>query len=349
MSEYEWVEVSGKAAFAPRDGAGALVFDGRMWLLGGWSPEDKQNFPKVCNDEVWSSKNGSDWRLEKAGTFGTGSFDPATDWEGRHCASYAVFDDKMWIMGGDTNQGHYQYDVWNSSDGRTWEHVNKGQQVPWGPRCFQYTCVFKNRIWVMGGQTVPQSAEAEERYYADVWHTGDGIDWQQIVPTEPSWPHRGCIGGSVVFKDRMWVLGGGSYWTPNVPEPPSYNDVWSSDDGVNWRCHLDEAPWSKRHFHNVAVFDNRMWVMEGCDMACPNAAAIAAATAPRGPKMAHWISTTNLNDVWYSDDGEHWVELGDTPWAPRHAASVFVHDEALWMVAGNNLDSDVWKLVRTGP
>ncbi len=29
-----------------------------------------------------------------------------------------------------------------------------------------------------------------------------------------------------------------------------------------------------------------------------------------------------------------------------YAASVFVHADALWMVAGNNMESDVWKLQR---
>src|SRR5947209_3936876 len=32
---YEWRQVTAKAAFAPRDGAGALTFRGRMWLIGG--------------------------------------------------------------------------------------------------------------------------------------------------------------------------------------------------------------------------------------------------------------------------------------------------------------------------
>ena len=45
-------------------------------------------------------------------------------------------------------------------------------------------------------------------------------------------------------------------------------------------------------------------------------------------------------------DGVRWTELKDTPWKPRHAASVFVHDDALWMVAGNNMEPDVWKLQR---
>jgi len=55
----------------------------------------------------------------------------------------------------------------------------------------------------------------------------------------------------------------------------------------------------------------------------------------------------NRRDVWYSADGVNWHELPDTPWAPRHAASVFVYDDALWMVAGNNMSPDVWKLTRT--
>ena len=47
-----------------------------------------------------------------------------------------------------------------------------------------------------------------------------------------------------------------------------------------------------------------------------------------------------------SGDGVNWYEVPNTPWKPRHAASVFVHDNALWMVAGNNMESDVWKLQR---
>ena len=139
----------------------------------------------------------------------------------------------------------------------------------------------------------------------------------------PSWPQRGLIGGNVIFKDRMWILGGGTYDTPKQPERKYFNDVWSSADGVNWECHLDRAPWPPREMHEVAVFDDKMWVMEGFDGA-------------------------NRNDVWYSSDGTHWQELPKTPWYPRHAASVFVHDNALWMVAGNNMESDVWKLTHTG-
>ena len=42
---YRWKPVTLKAPFAARDGAGALVYKGRMWLLGGWNPGDKVHFP----------------------------------------------------------------------------------------------------------------------------------------------------------------------------------------------------------------------------------------------------------------------------------------------------------------
>ena len=71
----------------------------------------------------------------------------------------------------------------------------------------------------------------------------------------------------------------------------------------------------------MAVFDDRLWVLEGYHKA-------------------------NRNDVWHSADGVNWHEVPNTPWRPRHAASVFVHEGALWMVAGNNMESDVWKLTR---
>lgn len=322
VADYKWVNVTNSAAYAPRDGAGALVFHGRMWLLGGWNPGDKVNFPKVCNNEVWSSKDGVTWSLEKPNTFGKAGFDPGLDWEGRHTAGHVVYDNKMWIIGGDANQHHYQYDVWNSTDGKTWNYVNQGRQVPWGPRVLHYTVAFKGKIWVMGGQTVPQFATAEHQFYNDIWNTSDGINWTKVIPREPYWSSRGMIGGSVIFKDRVWILGGGTYDTPEFPQRKFYNDVWSSPNGLDWERQVEYAPWEPRQYHDVAVFDDKMWVLEG------------------------W-NKTNRNDVWYSSDGINWYELPNTPWSLRHAASVFVYDNALWMVAGNNMEQDVWKLQRT--
>lgn len=317
--QYEWQQITLKAPFAPRDGAGALTFQGKMWFLGGWNPGDKKNFPRICNNEVWSSADGKDWTLIKPNTFLDRTFDKTKDWEGRHTAGYVVYKDKMRIVGGDANQGTYQNDVWNSADGKIWTLVNK--EVPWGPRALHYTAAFADKIWVVGGQNMPAFAGGEETFYRDIWTTTDGITWEQVKPAEPFWPQRGMIGGSAVKDGRIWILGGGTYDTPKIPQRKYFNDVWSSADGVHWKEHTKAAPWAARQYHDVAVWDGRLWVMEG-------------------------YAKANRNDVWHSDDGEHWTEVPKTPWAARHAGSLYVHGEALWMVAGNNMQSDVWKLLR---
>jgi hypothetical protein len=317
---YQWICVNENADFTWRDGAGALVFKDKMWLLGGYRYEGRLPHTRSCNSEVWSSTDGTTWVLENA----------KAPWEGRHCSGYVVHQNMMWIVGGDTNQGHYQNDVWNSADGVHWNLVNN--KVPWGPRWLHYTLCFDNKIWVMGGQVISPEANPPEIFYNDVWNSSDGVTWTQATDKAP-WPPRGIIGGNVVFNGKMWLLGGGTYETPQTPKRKVYNDVWSSADGVNWQQHMESAPWDPRQFHGVTVFDNKIWVMGGCN-------------SKLGERQD--LPIGDRRDVWYSTDGIKWCELPGTPWKERHAASVFVYDDAMWMVAGSNLSPDAWKLVRCG-
>ncbi|HAA73775.1 TPA: hypothetical protein DCE37_01490 [Candidatus Latescibacteria bacterium] len=79
-----------------------------------------------------------------------------------------------------------------------------------------------------------------------------------------------------------------------------------------------------------AVKDSRIWILGGGTYDTPD----------RPTRLFY-------NDVWHSPNGTDWTEIPDTPWLPRHAASVFIHRDALWMVTGNNMQSDVWRLDRT--
>ena len=324
---YGWQNVTVQAAFAGRDGAGLLSYNNKLWLLGGWNASTAV-FPLTTTNEVWNSTDGQHWTLVKPNTSGTALFNAATDWEGRHMAGWVVFQNKLWIVGGDSNQCHYQTDAWNSGDGVNWTQV--ANQLPWGNRVLFYTLVFSNRIWVMGGQTLvlddcpgyPQP----ETFYNDVWTSADGAHWSQVMPTGPIWGTRGVIIGAVVFDGRMWVIGGGTYGQPQYV----YNDVWSSSDGMNWTRVIANAPWQPRIYHDIGVFDGRMWVIGG--------------HAANGDG--------NLADVWSSADGVKWTQVPSTPWLARHAASVAVFKGALWLTGGttdlNGSQDDVWKLDR-GP
>jgi hypothetical protein len=327
--QYRWTLVTDAAAFSPRDGAGALVHDGALWLLGGWNPADKATNPNIAgtNNEVWRSVDGERWTRIKPNTHLDDAFDPASDWEARHTAGYVVHQGKMWIVGGDANLGHYQSDVWNSTDGVRWTRV--AATVPWAPRILHSAVAHAGKIWVFGGQVVTKKVQrhlphfkgpTDERGYNDVWNSTDGVTWTRVTEHAP-WAARGQIGGAAVKDGRIWVISGGTYYTE------CQADVWSSADGVDWVCHTRQAPWTPRQYHDVAVFDGRLWILEG----------MVLDENRRG---------RNRNDVWHSADGTTWTEVPETPWKDRHAASVFVFKDALWMVAGNNMERDVWRLDR---
>jgi hypothetical protein len=310
-----WSLVTDTPAFGPRDCAGSLVFNGRMWLLGGWYPYDDP----TTNSEVWSSPDGLDWQLETV-----------APWEGRHCAGYAVHRGKMWIVGGDNNRYHYQNDVWSSPDGIDWTLV--AGDVPWRDRVTHHVLAFDDRLWVLGGQQItyfdPSGGDA---VYNDVWSSPDGVDWTRVLERAP-WAPRGQILGAAVFKGRMWILGGGTYNDPRR----YYRDVWSSADGVAWD-RVGRAPWAPREYHNVAVFDGRLWVLGGYR----NGNLDDVWSSPDG---VHWRQALSMLPPGL---------LVQTPWGARHAGNVFVFDGALWMVGGSILDStpvaDVWRLDLVAP
>ena len=152
---YRWECMTMEAAFAPRDGAGILPHNGKMWLLGGWNQRNKEAFPRICSNDVWSSIDGVEWTLEKENTYQDTSFDPASDWEGRHTAGYVLHRDKMWIVGGDANQGYHINDVWSSEDGETWTEL---PDTPWKPRHAASVCVYDDALWMVTGNNMESDA-----------------------------------------------------------------------------------------------------------------------------------------------------------------------------------------------
>ena len=208
---------------------------------------------------------------------------------------------------------------------------------------------------------------------SDIWRSRTGAVWECVTEAAP-WSPRAWVGGNAVLGGRMWLIGGGCIggWDPATgtvgyiqdtlvyPEPkptrPYLNDVWSSADGVEWVCHIEHAPFRRRFYHTTAAFDNKLWVLEG-----HNGHPHRYPEEPAGAELPPVGSEGNRNDVWWSDDGQNWHELKGTPWPLRHAASVAVHQDALWISVGNTdwtgnpklkgeegFRADVWFLQRGG-
>ncbi|HRH67907.1 MAG TPA: T9SS type A sorting domain-containing protein [Flavobacteriales bacterium] len=295
VSEYAWELVTDDLPFTERDGSGLLAFHDRLWLLGGWDPPFHP--PNYTHSEVWSSADGIDWH-----------FHGDAPWAGRHCSGWLMHDDAMWVIGGDLQSGCLR-DVWRSDDGVEWELLLDTIPDFHPLRNSHMTASLNGDILNFGGQPAAYVPEN----LSQVWRSADGVAWEQL-PDAP-WKPRGMVLNSCVDDaGNLWLLGGGRLWDRRC-----YNDVWKTDDGINWEQVLAAAPWAPRYWHNVAWFDGKLWVTCGV------------------------VDQTNAADTWYSPDGVEWHQLMHPRYDARHASSVTVFDNALWQMAGI-ISNDCWRL-----
>ncbi|MEY2727174.1 MAG: hypothetical protein RLZZ458_3041, partial [Planctomycetota bacterium] len=98
-----------------------------------------------------------------------------------------------------------------------------------------------SRQWLISGTAaaalmvlaaIPITAQQQQPAAA----VGGGFEWRLETPAA-GWRPRDSS-GEVVFKNRMWILGG---WFDSYSPPP--RDVWSSADGMHWEQVTGEAPW----------------------------------------------------------------------------------------------------------
>jgi hypothetical protein len=238
-----WERVVEEAPWRHSDLAMSLVFDDRMWMLGGWyggrMPEHQ------AGHEVWSSRDGKVWEQATA----------AAGWTPRLAAAAVVFKGRMWILGGTENYyfgdaSSLKNDVWTSTNGRDWQL--ECERAPWAPRAYHQAVALGQRIYLFGGGNyVPEYAA-----HNDVWSSADGVHWEQETEHAP-WSPRLWF-PAVVYRDRMWVLGG---WSNNPAQ--NWGDVWYSRDGRQWHKLESRTIWKARHEHSAYVWRDRIWVAGG--------------------------------------------------------------------------------------
>lgn len=301
----KWEKVTDAAGWQPRDSQGELVYDGKLWIFGGWF----QSYAPPPRD-VWSSPDGKTWEPVESNA----------PWLHSDLPMSVTFDDKMWMMGGWYKGRLPGYcasnETWHSTDGKKWEQgtFNAG----WSPRIASGLVVFKDKMWILGG-TENYYFGDEKSLKNDVWSSPDGKEWTQVTE-HAGWNPR-AYHVALVHDNKLWVMGGGNY----VPNYFTYNDVWCSEDGENWTQVTEAAGWSPRIWFSGAVYRDRMWVLGG------------------------WSNNPSQNwgDVWHSKNGKDWTKLEtEVTWKERHEHSVFVKDDKLWIAGGHAqpLSSEVWSL-----
>lgn len=169
---------------------------------------------------------------------------------------------------------------------------------------------------------IPETPRAAERPTP----SNGAPNWVRVTE-HADWKPRDSS-GEVVFKNRLWILGG---WFDSFSEPP--RDVWSSADGAKWDLVTEKAPWKHSDLPTTLVFKDRMWMMGGWH-------------------NGRLPDATASNEVWTSRDGADWEQVtGNAGWSPRLGAAGVVFRGKMWVVGGveryydgteRHLKNDVW-------
>ena len=221
------------AEFDGRSEHATLLFDNRLWIIGGAARFE-------FADDIWSSTDGVNWIKE---TNNAGFIS-----RGNHTS--VVFNNKIWVIGGHGNSGELLNDVWSSTDGINWVEENGDAAFP--GRYNHTTVVYDNKMWLIGGQDFTYE-------FNDVWSSEDGIDWV-LVTENPDFPSRQGH-TTLVFDDRMFIIAG-----INSNQGSGFgalNDVWSSTDGENWLLETVDAEFTPRWGHSSVIFEDEIWVFGG--------------------------------------------------------------------------------------
>jgi hypothetical protein len=260
-------------------------------------------------DESYTFTNNEIWSSRNAKNW---TLEKSAPFNGRHCYGIVKFKDAIWVVGGDCNSGNCQKDVWKSFDGNTWTKVS--DSLNFLDRALYSVIVFKNKIWIFGGQKMPRIVPNHEyeELYNDAWSSVDGINWKLESPNL-NWQGRAAYNRVVPFDNCIYLFGGDNY------QVKTYNDVWKSEDGVNWNKISYHSPWKQAQFSDVIVYDQKFWIVGGS------------------------YGMKNINEIWYSKDAISWRKLDNEIFPSRHASSLIVFQNKLYIIAGN-LKNDVWEI-----
>ncbi len=235
----KWECAVNTALFGGRYGHTSLVFNNKIWVIGGCTAS-----PPYFTNDVWYSSDGTNWTCAT----------PKAAFLSRYYHQSLVFQGKMWVIGGFTFNGVSSYiatnDVWYSSDGTNWTCATNS--ALFSGRQEHASLVYNNsKMWVLGGK------DSGSVVQSDSWYSSDGTNWTQATYSTSFGPRLDHT--ALEFNGKMWVIAGFN----NLGSPYITNDVFYSSDGANWTSATNHASFPARVFHSSVVFNNKMWVIAG--------------------------------------------------------------------------------------
>jgi Phage stabilisation protein/Kelch motif len=354
-----WSRITANAPWAARGLGQAIVFNNKMWIMGGKTSTLGTN---NTFSDVWSTPDGINWTQTSASA-----------WPGRSRFGLCIFNNLMWVAGGNagiagvnnigTNLA--RSDVWYSPDGITWTQATKN--ATWIAR---YSFAFfpaGGRLRVVGGSLADPFSNAT----SDQWSSADGITWTRdssnpfAVAASPVWPVAAfdSQGYDFPIPPPVTVSGG----TGGSGAAAWCFSDFDDDDGEEG---LDAGPLMQCTFSNVGSgYTGAPTLSFGTDVGFnAQAYAMLDGTSNGGQKSFRYATTPTgvtylleytdnggtsyLENIWSTSDGITYtpiVPIG-TMWNARNT-DMFIYGN-IWFIGGidsvPNLYQDVWYITLGG-
>ena len=197
-----WETIAATSNLPPRVFYGAVTYNDKMWMLGGYDGHSYYN-------DVWSSPDGVNWTREVE----------HAPWTPRNVDMVIEFKGRIWIIGGGVIDGQREInsnskrEVWSSADGLHWERQPDRDGNAYGGA----PVVFDDQLWLI-------ASNRNSTFAPSLIATKDGKSWRE--ETAP-WSPRGAP-AVWVFAGKLFMAGG-KYSVPVNGQPHFIyrNDVWS--------------------------------------------------------------------------------------------------------------------------
>ncbi len=259
-------------------GNAMAVYEGKVWSVGGGNA-----YSDNLNSEIWNSINGTSWvSVAEIGSARIGH-------------TLTTFKNKLWLIGGENDDGDWLDFIRYSTDGSSWINL-PFLRAPFGAVAHHSTVVFNGKMYVIAGKRATNTTE--------VWSTSDGETWSQ----ETANAFSGRVGHkAIVLNNIMYVIGGEDIGANKL------NEIWQSTDGIDWTLVThNSSVFLGRIFHTATVYNDKVWIIGG-----------RTATDPF------------INEIYYSDNLTDWTKYsGSNPLEPIAGHETLLYNDALWVFGG---------------
>lgn len=230
-----WTLSQGTTPLAPRDCHTTVVFNGKMYIFGGFHYGE----PHRLND-VWECDIiNKSWRQRTSGA------------SGRNNDSAVVYNGKIYIFGGKDNNYITVNDLWEydiTTD--SWAQKNS---APVARRA--HTAVIHNaKMYIFGG------SDNSDTISNDLWAYDFSSDsWAQ----KNSAPFSRADHSAIVYDDKMYIFAGA--YIDGEENIVFCNDLWAYDfANGSWaqETTIGSQP-SERIIHSAVVYNDKMYVFGG--------------------------------------------------------------------------------------